>query len=398
VRKVAIVGVGTIPWRSRYEDYTWRALGLQVTKKALEDARLTVKDIDSVVYSIYCDLMMRQQSPTPLIQDYLGMEGKPCVRLMAGATGEMYALYAAFSQVASGMADIVLLPAIQKGQDWYSFETRSRGDGLLKGFSISTNTTWMQPVLPGVPVYLTATFVVPHIEKYGTPTPEQLGKASAKNHRNALVNPEAQLKVDVSAKDVMNSRIIAWPTTMYQCCLYSDCAAALILASEEKAREITDTPIWISGIAVSSFYTARFEAAALGRLIAVEEAGRRAYKMAGVKDPLHELDVMEVHDLVTGCEILMYEELGLCEPGQGGRLVDDGIVEKEGILPVNPSGGRVAAGHVGGVSGLYSAACVVRQLREQAGGMQVPIRSGRGLVQANDGLSGLVGISILERR
>ena len=293
MRKVAIVGVGTIPWRSRYEDYTWRALGLQVSKKALEDARITVKDIDSVVYSIYCDLMMRQQSPTPLIQDYLGMEGKPCVRLMAGATGEMYALYAAFSQIASGMADIVLLPAIQKGQDWYSFETRSRGDGLLKGFSISTNTTWMQPVLPGVPVYLTATFVVPHIEKYGTPTPEQLGKASAKNHRNALVNPEAQLKVDISPKDVMNSRIIAWPTTMYQCCLYSDCAAALILASEEKAREITDTPIWISGVAVSSFYTGRFEAAALGRLIAVQEAGRRAYQMAGVKDPLHELDVME---------------------------------------------------------------------------------------------------------
>jgi acetyl-CoA acetyltransferase len=398
VRKVAIVGIGTIPWRSRYEEYTWRALGLQVTKNALEDAHLSVKDIDSVVYSIYCDLMMRQQSSTPLIQDYLGMEGKPCVRVMAGAGGEIYALYTAFSQIASGMADIVLLPAIQKGQDWYSFETRSRGDGLLKGFSISTNTTWMQPVVPGVPVFLTVTFIVPHIDRYGTPTPEQLGKVSSKNHKNALVNPEAQLKIDISPKDVMNSRIIAWPTTMYQCCLYSDGAAALILASEEKAKEITDTPIWISGVAVSSYYTPRFESDNLGRLIAVEEAGRRAYKMAGIRDPLHELDVMEVHDLATGCEILMYEELGLCEPGQGGRLIDDGIVEKNGILPVNPSGGRVAAGHVGGVSGLYSAACIVRQLREQAGAMQVSVRSGRGLVEANCGLNGLVGIAILERR
>jgi acetyl-CoA acetyltransferase len=369
-----------------------------VVKKALEDAHLDIKDIDSVVYSIYCDLMMRQQSPTPLIQDYLGIEGKPCLRVMAGAAGEMYALYTAFSQIVSGMADIVLLPAIQKGQDWFSFETRSRGDGLLKGFSISTNTTWMQPVVPGVPVYLTVTFLIPHIEKYGTPTPEQLGKASAKNHKNALVNPEAQLKINISPEDVMNSRIIAWPTTMYQCCLYSDGAAALILASEEKAKEITDTPIWISGIAVSSYYTARFESGNIGRLIGVEEAGKRAYNMAGIKNPLNELDLMEIHDLVTGCEILMYEELGLCERGDGGRLIDEGKVEKDGILPVNPSGGRVAAGHVGGVSGIYSTACVVRQLKEQAGAMQVSIKNGRGLVEANDGLIGLVGVAILERR
>jgi len=225
-----------------------------------------------------------------------------------------------------------------------------------------------------------------------------LGKASAKNHKNALVNPEAQLKINISPEDVMNSRIIAWPTTMYQCCLYSDGAAALILASEEKAKEITDTPIWISGIAVSSYYTARFESGNIGRLIGVEEAGKRAYNMAGIKNPLNELDLMEIHDLVTGCEILMYEELGLCERGDGGRLIDEGKVEKDGILPVNPSGGRVAAGHVGGVSGIYSTACVVRQLKEQAGAMQVSIKNGRGLVEANDGLSGLVGVAILERR
>ncbi len=300
MRKVAVVGVGTLPWRSRYDDYTWRALGLKAVKNALEDARLSVEDIDSVVYSIYCDLMMRQQSSEPLIQDYLGMEGKPCVRLMAGAGGSMYAFYTAFSQVASGMADIVLLPAVQKGQDWYSFETKSRGDGLLKGFSISMNTTWHQPIIAGVPVYLTVTHIVPHIERYGTPTPEQLAKASVKNHKNALTNPEAQLKMALTVDDVLNSRIIAWPTTMYQCCLYSDCAAALILASEEKAKEITDKPIWVTGVAVSTVQPGRFEANSLGRLVAVQEASRRAYKMAGITDPLHQFDVMEIHDLATG--------------------------------------------------------------------------------------------------
>ncbi len=89
--------------------------------------------------------------------------------------------------------------------------------------------------------------------------------------------------------------------------------------------------------------------------------------------------------------------MGLCEPGKGGQLIDEGITEKDGILPVNPSGGRVAAGHVGGVSGIYSLATVVRQLREEAGTMQVPIRKGRGLAEANCGLNGLTGLAILER-
>ena len=397
MRKVAIVAVGTIPWRSRYDEYTWRAIGLQATKKALEEAELTVKDIDSVVYSIYCDLMMRQQSPTPLIHDYLGMEGKPCVRVMAGAGGAMYTLYAAFTQVASGMHDIVLLSAVQKGQDWYSFETRSRGDGLLKGFVISTNTTWMQPVVPLVPAYLTVNFIAPHIDKYGTPTPEQLAKASVKNHKNALSNPEAQLKVDLSVDDVMSSRIISWPTTMYQCCLYSDCAAALILTSEEKAKEITDKPVWISGIAECGYPTMRFEEDSLGRIPGLHTAATRAYGMAGIKDPLNELDVAEVYDLISGVELLSYEELGFCGAGEGGRLIDEGIVEKDGMLPVNPTGGRVAAGHVSSVSAVYSTSTVVRQLKEEAGPIQVPIRSGKGLVDCMDGYGSICGVAILER-
>jgi acetyl-CoA C-acetyltransferase len=397
MRKVAIVGVGTMPWRSRRDDETWRALGMQAVKNALADARLSRDDIDSVVYSIYCDLMLRQQSPTPLAHDYLGMEGKPAIRIMAGAAGSMFALYAAYCQVASGMADIVLQPAIQKGQDFYSFETRSRGDGLLKGFSISGHTIWVQPIGPGAPGSITVTMLNPHIERFGGPTPEQLAKASVKNHKNALVNPEAQLKVDLTVDDVLNSRIMAWPTTMYQCCLYSDGAAALILASEERAREITDTPIWLSGIAVSTDNPNEQNADKIGRVPAIFEAGRMAYKMAGIKDPLHDLDIMEVHDICTGLEVLTYEELGLCELGQAGRLIDEGVVEKDGLLPVNVTGGRVAAGHVGGVSGTYSAATVVRQLREQAGAMQVPIRSGRGLVEAADGGAGHIGVAILER-
>jgi len=218
-----------------------------------------------------------------------------------------------------------------------------------------------------------------------------------KNHKNALANPEAQLKIELTVEDVLNSRIIAWPTTKYQCCLYSDSAAALILASEEKAREMTDKPIWLSGIAECSYPTMRFEEKNLGRIDALEASARKAYAMAGIKDPVNELDVAEVYDLISGVEILSYEELGFCERGKGGKLVDEGLVEMSGKLPVNPTGGRVAAGHVGGVSAAYSAATVVRQLREEAGPIQGPIHSGKGLVDCMDGYGSICGVAILER-
>ncbi len=397
MRRVAIVGVGTMPWRSRRDESTWRELGMSAVKNALADAKISRDDIDSVVYSIYCDLMLRQQSPTALIHDYLGMEGKPAIRIMAGAAGTIFSLYAAYCQIASGMADVVLQASIQKGQDFYAFDTRSRGDGLLRGFSISGHTIWSVPISPGMATSCNLAMLVPHIQKYGTPTPQQLAKVSVKNHENAFDNPEAQLKVHLTEDDVLNSRIIAWPTTMYQVCLYSDAAAALILASEERAREITDTPIWLSGIGVSTDRPDAQSPEKLGRVPAIYEAGKMAYKMAGVTDPLHQLDIMEVHDLITGLEVLAYEELGLCPPGQAGRLIDEGTVERTGALPVNVSGGRTAAGHVGGVSGTYSVATVVRQLREQAGKMQVPIRRGRGLVEAIEGSPGHAGVAILER-
>ena len=136
---------------------------------------------------------------------------------------------------------------------------------------------------------------------------------------------------------------------------------------------------------------------ALGRIPGVNIAAKKAYEMAGIRDPRAELDVAEVHDLISGLEIMIYEELDFCEIGKGGTLVDDGTVEKTGTLPVNPSGGRVACGHVASVSGLSSTCDIVQQLRETARGIQVPIRHGKGLVQSNCGNAQLCGVAVLER-
>jgi acetyl-CoA acetyltransferase len=397
MRKVAIVGSGTLPWKSRYAEKSFRALALEASKKALQHAGVTAKDVEHVTQSVYCETMLRQQIPEPLLQDYLGTQGTSSTRVTGGAAGEMYALQSAYAQVASGMSDLVLFLAVQKGQDFYKFETRSRGDGILHGFSISMDTTWLQPVAPGVPPYLTAFLLQPHIEKYGGPTLSQLAKVSVKNYAHAFDNPEAQIRRKVTEDDVLNSRIIAWPTTALMCCLYSDQAAAMVLACEDKAKELTDKPVWISGIATSSISTARATAESIGRMHGTRIAGERAYRMAGIKKPIEELDLIQVHDLIVGTEILAYEELGLCQLGEGGRLVDEGVVMRGGKVPSNLDGGRIACGHVGGVSAAYAACKVVEQLREEAGARQTRIRSGKGLVQAIDGHGSMNGVAILER-
>lgn len=395
--RVAVIGVGTVPWKMRNVEHTFRSLGMQVVKNALAHADISRDEIDNVVYSIYCEIMLKQQNPSILLHDYLGFQGLPELRVEAGAAGEGFALHTAYAQIASGMSDVTLVLALQKGGDFYDFDTRSRGDGFWNGISLSFDTTWLQPVVASVPSVLTTFCLAPHIDKYGGPTPEQLAKASVKNYQNAYDNPEAQLHQRVTEADILNSRIIAWPTTARMCCLYSDGACALILASEERAKQISKKPIWISGTATSSYAVHRSDADSIGRLIGTQIAGKKAYEMAGVTKPIDQLDLIQVQDLITGVEIMAYEELGLCEPGEGGALVDDGIVARDGQVPANLDGGRIACGHVGGVSGAYAACDIVRQLREEAGARQTPIRSGRGVMQCIEGHASMTAVTVFEQ-
>ena len=123
----------------------------------------------------------------------------------------------------------------------------------------------------------------------------------------------------------------------------------------------------------------------LGRIPCQDIATKKAYDFARVKEPLNELDVVELHDLLSGVEIISYEELGLCKLGEGGRLIDEGITERDGLLPVNPSGGMIGNGHATGASGVSRVGEVALQLRGEAGKRQVKIRHGRGLISCIGG-------------
>ena len=398
MRDVAIIGVGQLPFRARYPEYDYRELSFLAAKVALADAGISIREVDSAVYAIYSDLLMRQQTSDCMVHDYLGLRGKPGLRVTAGASTGAYALRAAYSEVASGLSDIVLLLGVQKSADLINPETGHRGEGVMMSESITHDVTWQLPYTPMPPgawgVILTA-----HMEKYGGPTPEQIAKVAVKNHRNAVVNPNAQLRAEFTLEEVLNSRIIAWPTTMYECCLFSEGADAVILAEAQKAKALCQKPVWVKGVGTCHEASIPdMSEEALGRVLAISKAACQAYGMAGITDPLEELDVAEVHDLVSGLEILAYEELGFCPIGEGGRLIDEGVTEKEGRLPVNPSGGRVGCGHIAGPSEVYSIGEVALQLREEAGERQVKINQGRGLVQTVGGPSASLGAVIILQR
>ncbi len=397
-RRVAIVGLGCLPFRSRYPEHSAPELAFDATELALRDAGLEIADVDSAVYAIYSDMLMRQQTPETMIHEYLGMVGKPAVRITAGASTGTHAIKAAYADIAAGLSEVALVVGVQKSGDLINPETLHRGEGTMMSESITHDVIWQHPYTPFPPaawgLILTA-----HMNRWGGPTEEQMARVSVKNHQNALRNPYAQLKLPLTVDQVLGSRLIAWPTTMYEACLFSEGAAAVILASSERVAALTEAPIWITGVGTSHDASApRIDEEWFGRLASIHFATKAAYRMAGIQDPVSDLDVIELHDLFAGLEILAYEELGLSKVGEGGRLVDEGIVELTGSLPVNPSGGRLACGHIAGPSEVYSVAEVATQLRGQAGERQVRLQKGRGLVSAVGGQCASIAATIVLER
>jgi acetyl-CoA C-acetyltransferase len=209
-----------------------------------------------------------------------------------------------------------------------------------------------------------------YMSKYGL-TEEQFALTSVKNHGNAMRNPLAMLPMEISVEDVMNSRMVADPLKVLDCSPLTDGAAAIILATEEAAKKLVDPAkcVWVKGVGhCSDAYRPGDRDLADTR--ALKDAAKRAYSMAGISDPLAEIDVAEVYDAFSYMEPLWLEGLGICDEGTACKNTADGLFNFDGDLPVNPSGGRLSANPVQ-VAGLAELAECVLQLRGEAGEHQV---------------------------
>jgi acetyl-CoA acetyltransferase len=195
-------------------------------------------------------------------------------------------------------------------------------------------------------------------------TVRDLAEVAVKSHRNAALNPKAQFRTEVSVEEVLASREISAPLTLLMCSPIGDGAAAVVVCSEEYARRLGTGQVRVRACALVSG-TDR----TAGEPGAVERAAQRAYADAGLGP--EDLDVVEVHDAAAPAELMCYEELGLCAPGEGPRLLASGDTALHGRLPVNPSGGLLSKGHPIGATGCGQLVELVDQLRGRCGARQV---------------------------
>jgi len=390
VRKVAIIGVGNSKFGVR-NDVNIAELAFEAVKPSLEDAGITAKDIEFVALgSTGAGAWYEELLPAVVSAEYCGLTKAGLTRCEAACASGSAAFFTAYAAVASGQAEIAMVLGVEKMREIDSptaIEWIGRAGYYLWEFHNFGLT---------FPAYY-ALYANAHMAKYGT-TEEDLALVAVKNHKYAAMNPIAHLQNKISVDDVLSSMVIASPLKLFDCCPMTDGSASVIVASEEKVKELKiDTPVWVAGIGYASGTANMSKRKDYVGLEASVLASQMAYKIAKVTP--NQIDVAEVHDCFTIAEILAYEDIGLCNKGEGAKLIREGQTEIGGKIPVNVDGGLKAKGHPIGTTGCSMIYEITRQLREEAieKSRQVPLKNYVALAHNVGGTGHYCYVTILRR-
>jgi acetyl-CoA C-acetyltransferase len=326
----------------------------------MKDAGLGPDDVNA---SIICTAPEydKQRSPSGLIAEYLGLNPQPTFAIETVCSASSTGLKVAYSMIKSGLHDIVVVLGFQKMSEITSADSQER---MGRGADIM----WESPFGTMMPAYY-AMHARAHFNKYGS-TPEDLALIRVKAAKYGTLNERAVYRKGVEFDQVMSSDIIASPLKMFDCCANADGSSCMVLASADKAKEISKEPVWVLGVGAASAAMTMTGRDALSGLSAAREAAKAAYEMAGVTP--QDIDVAEVHDCFTIAELMAYENLGFAEPGKGNELIRNGETYIGGKIPVNVDGGLLSKGHPIGATGGSQIRTIVLQLRDEAGDIQVP--------------------------
>lgn len=388
--KVAIIGVGNSKFGVR-NDANVTELAFEAVKPSIDNAGVDTKDIEFVtVGTVGAGAWYEEPLPAVVVAEYCGLTKAGLARIEAACASSSAAFFAAYSAVASGQVDVAMAVGLEKMREVdtpTAVELIGRGGYYLWEFHNFGLT------FPGY----YALHATAHMAKYGT-TEEDLAAVAVKNHKYASMNPVAHLQNKITIDDVLSSMVIASPLKLYDCCPLTDGASSVIVATEEKVKELkVDTPIWVAGLGFSSGTANLSKRPDYVGLQAAVIAGQMAYKKAGVT--ADQIDLAEVHDCFTIAEIMAYEDLGFCKKGEGGKLVREGQTEIGGKIPVNVDGGLKAKGHPVGATGCSMIYELTKQLREEAvqKERQVPMKNYIGLAHNVGGTGHYCYVTILKR-
>jgi acetyl-CoA C-acetyltransferase len=355
--QVAVIGVGCIKFGDNF-DQGYEEMAVEAAFAAFNDAKITPEEIEAAWLGTYSPAQGNGKAAVSL-GDALRLYNKPISRVENFCATGTDAFRHAVLAVASGMYDTALVLGVEKYKD-------RPGRGIAReGVHPYHNDG---STAPG----LFALAAMRYMHTYGL-TRETLAKVSVKNHYNGSLNPKAHLQKKVTPEEVLTAPIVAYPFGLYDCCPTTDGAAAAIVCRADLAKKYRNDYILVKGVglAVTSgrpFMDPTFDY--LG-FRSTQNASAQAYAMAGIKNPLKEIDVAEVHDCFTWTEITNYEDLGFAKKGEGAKLIEEGRTALTGDIPVNPSGGLKSFGHPIGASGVRMVYEIVTQLREQGGPRQV---------------------------
>jgi len=369
--RAAIIGIGMTKIEANKAGDTFADMVWEAVNNALNDAGMSIKDIDNVVTTSN-DFWDGRTISCMAVGDASGASGKnvSCVE-GDGAFGAFYGL----TRVLSGSYGTSLVTAHSKGSESISslitnaafdpIYDRSLGMDMITASAMQANA---------------------YMNRTGT-SQEQLAMVSVKNHKNAQKNSNAQLPLDISVEDVLNSEMIADPLHKLDCSPVSDAACAVIIAHESRAEKYKGKPVWIKGVSFcsDSYFLGDRD---LSRSESLVQASKKAFAMAGISDPSKEINVAEVYDAFTYQELMWLEAMGLCKESAAGTILEDGGFDISGKLPVNPSGGLIS-GHPVIAAGLIRISEIVKQIRGEAGGYQVENNS----IGIAHGINGLCGQS-----
>ncbi|WP_284035606.1 thiolase [Neobacillus sp. 114] len=366
--KVAIIGSGEA---SREKNPGRRAihLAIEAANKAIKNAGIDKSKIDGILtgYSLvepemdFSSRLSQELGITPNFSSTISV---------SGATGCALVEHAALA-IAAGFCNYILVA-------WAD----NRASGTMRGNFVSKlaengNEQFEVPYGPLIPTQY-ALAAQRHIHEFGT-TPEQLASVAVTFREHALKNPDAQMKKPISIQDVLNSKMISSPLHLLDCCIVTDFGGALLLTSKERASDSKNTPIYILGIGEGHTHENIMNSRNLMYTGAIN-SGKTAFSMAGITH--QDIDLVQLYDCFTITVLLELEDLGFCEKGEAGTLVEKGYLSLGGKLPANTNGGMLSCAN-GGILHVTEA---VTQLRNEGKERQVPNNPRIALVHGNGGI------------